>query len=263
VQKPATPPDDDTAQTSWEEPVTRSLIQPLPHLTHLSISHPPSTISWPRFLNFAKHVPTLTHLSLAYWPVPSLTPNAKTAVMSSPYGKDIQYGGTNYYSHSLDDDFREAAAIIKRLANHSYNLEYLDLEGCTDWLQALQWTGDDAGIDWSSQWVKMRTMIVRCGYVLQEESEYWEVDKFTQDFRRTFLLQKYISRAVRKGRWIEIENDDWEAYEGLWKDGSEESKRKRSQFEVLKGKWWYGEVHTFRGEAPVRQDAERRSVWEQ
>lgn len=156
MQKPETPPDDST-ELSWEESISRSISPPVPHLTHLSISHPPSTISWPRLLTLSKHIPTLTHLSLAYWPVPSLTPNAKTAVMSSPYGKDIQYGGTNYYSHSLDNDFREAAAILKRLANHSYNLEYLDLEGCTDWLQALKWIGE-SGIDWSSQWVKMKTI---------------------------------------------------------------------------------------------------------
>jgi hypothetical protein len=101
---------------SWEESFTRSLSPPIPHLTHLSLSHPPSTISWPRLLSFAKHVPTLTHLSLAYWPVPALTPNSTTAVMSSSYGKDVQYGGTNYYSHSIDADFREAAAILRRLA---------------------------------------------------------------------------------------------------------------------------------------------------
>lgn len=101
---------------SWEESFTRSLRMPAIHLTHLSLSHPSPDVSWPKFLAFTNHVPTLTHLSLAYWPVPSATPNSMTTVMSPSRGRDIQYGGTNYYSHSLDSDFREAASILRRLA---------------------------------------------------------------------------------------------------------------------------------------------------
>ena len=263
VQKPTPPPqEEDTADISWEETISRSINPTIPHLTHLSLSHPPSTISWPRFLTLAKHIPTLTHLSLAFWPVPSLTPNAKTAVVASPYGKDIQYGGTNYYSHSLDDDYREAASILKRLANHLYNLEYLDLEGCADWLAALRWTGEDAGLDWRSQWVKMKTVVARCGYVLGEDSEFWEVEKFTQDFKKAVLLQRYLARQVGKGRWIEVEREEWEVYEGLWRGGGEEGARKREQFDRLKDRWWSLEDGTSAGGAPA-QDVERRRVWEQ
>lgn len=264
MQKPTTtPPDEDDVELSWEESISLSISPPIPHLTHLSLSHPPSTVSWPRFLTLAQHTPTLTHLSLAFWPVPSLTPNAKTAVMSSKYMKDIQYSGTNFYSHSLDDDFREAAMVLKTLANRVYGLEYLDLEGCADWLQALRWNGDDAGIDWSSQWVKMKTLKVYSGYELREESEYWEVDKFTRDFRGMNMLQKHVAREVGKGRWIEVVKDDWQLYEDFWKGGTDEDRRKRRQFEVLKAKWWTEELRTIPGEAPMVQDVERRSVWEQ
>jgi hypothetical protein len=182
--------------------------------------------------------------------------------MASPYGKDIQYGGTNYYSHSLDDDFREAASILKRLANRTYNLEYLDLEGCADWLQALRWTGEE-GIDWSSQWLKMKTLHIPCGYVLGEDSEYWEVDKFTGDFRKMNLIQRFIPRAIGKGRWIEVEIDDWQMYKDFWKDGTEENKRKRKQLEVLKAKGWTEGPGTMADEAPMQRDVARRSVWEQ
>jgi hypothetical protein len=102
---------------SWEESFTRSLRLPASNLTHLSLSHPAPNVSWTRLLSFSKHVPTLTHLSLAHWPVPSATPNSKTTVMSPGRGRDVQYGGTNYYSHSLDSDFREAASILRRLAS--------------------------------------------------------------------------------------------------------------------------------------------------
>lgn len=142
---------------SWEDTLMSPLSPAIPHLTHLSISHPPSTISWPKFLLFAKHVPTLTHLSLAHWPVPSSTPNSKTAVMSSKYEKDIQYGATNYYSHSLDHDFREAASILRRLAGTLYGLEYLDITGCTEWARALLWKRPgEYGVDWATQWMKMQ-----------------------------------------------------------------------------------------------------------
>ena len=192
--------------------------------------------------------------------------NYKKLEQSSPHGKDVQYGGTNYYSHSLDGDFQEAAAILKRLANYIYNLEYLDLEGCSDWLQALRWTGNDSslpeGIDWNTQWVKMKTLVVRCGYVLQEDSDYWEVERFARDFRRAFMIQKYLAK-IRKGRWIEVARDDWEVYDRFWKDGTEESKRKRAHIEAFKVKWWTDELERISEEAPMVQDVERRSVWDQ
>lgn len=118
VETPIRPAEE--AAESWEESFTLSLRPPITHLTHLSLSHPSPTVSWPRLLNFAKHIPTLTHLSLAYWPVPSAAPNSKTTVMSPGRGRDVQYGGTNYYSHSLDLDFREAAAILRRLASSKF-----------------------------------------------------------------------------------------------------------------------------------------------
>jgi hypothetical protein len=144
-------------EDSWEDTLMSPLSLLIPHLTHLSISHPPNTISWPKFLQFAKHIPTLTHLSLAHWPVPSLTPNSKTTVMSSKFGTDMQYGGTNYYSHSLDYDFREASSILRRLATILYGLEYFDITGCTEWARALLWRADgENGVDWATQWMKMK-----------------------------------------------------------------------------------------------------------
>lgn len=115
VQKPSHLEEEEAE--SWEESFTRSLGLPSTHLTHLSISHPGPNISWKKFLSFAKNIPVLTHLSLAYWPTPSATPNSTTTVMSPSRGQDVQYGGTNYYSHSLDSDYREAASILRRLAN--------------------------------------------------------------------------------------------------------------------------------------------------
>ena len=170
--------------------------------------------------------------------------------------KDIQYGGTNHYSHSLDNDFREAAGVLKRLSNYLYNLEYLDLEGCADWLQALLWGNDS----WNIQWIKMKSIIVRCGYSLEEESELWEVERFSRDFRNMFHLQNYIAK-VRKGKWIDIVGDAREDYGGLWRDGAGENEKKRSLMDGLTSKWWIHEFNVILGEPPL-QDVERRRMWE-
>ncbi len=170
VQKPTPSADSETGDLSWEETLSlTSLSAPLPNLTHLSLSYPNSNVSWTRLLAFSKHVPTLTHLSLAFWPVPTLTPNSKTAVVQGRYGKEIQYGGTNYYSHTLDNDFREAAEVLRRLSGRLYALEYLDLTGNSDWLRALRWNENevgDRGLDWGTQWVKLHTLRLNSGLEL-------------------------------------------------------------------------------------------------
>lgn len=266
VQKPATPPDEDL---SWEESITRTLNPPISHLTHLSLSHPPSTISWPRLLTFAKHIPTLTHLCMGYWPVPSLTPNSRTTVMSPRFGKDIQYGGTNFYSHSLDNDFREAATVLRRLACHLYGLEYLDVTGC-EWLQAFSWRGDTGeGVDWGGQWVKMKTLKAHSGFVLEEQSEFWEVARFTEHFKQAVLLQRALARKESRStagglRWIEVEKDDLRPYDGLWKDDGEEERRKRREFETLttRNRTVPQPPHS-QVVSDTQEVVERRSVWEQ
>ncbi|ESZ93466.1 hypothetical protein SBOR_6144 [Sclerotinia borealis F-4128] len=145
-----------------KDSIPRSLPATLPHLTHLSLSHPPPSISWSRLLALTPHIRTLTHLSLAYWPPPSLAPNSNTTVFESPIPgrRDIQYGASNIYSRTLDDDFSESALVLKKLANGVYGLEYLDLEGCSEWILAL---ADANGVDWGNQWRRLGTLILRSG----------------------------------------------------------------------------------------------------
>lgn len=106
------------------------------HLTHLSLSHPPSTILWRDLLSFTKHTPQITHLSLAYWPRPTLTPNLSTTMVSSQHGPDVAAGGSHIYS-SLDQDLNEPAAILRQLSLHLLRLQWLDIEGCSSWAPAL------------------------------------------------------------------------------------------------------------------------------
>ena len=174
---------------SWEslaEPSTTLLSHPLlpttpfPTLTHLSLSHPnpnANSTSWPRLLTFANsHLATLTHLSLAHWPTPSLTPHAtaKSATTSSKYApSSVSYGCSDYYSTTLDGDWSEAAGVLMRLSRATYCLTWLDLEGCGAWLEALRWEakqdeggrGGGGGVEWCGGWRGVETVRVHAGWM--------------------------------------------------------------------------------------------------
>lgn len=133
----------DDVLDSWEDEDTNvSLLDtglsPLrfSHLTHLSFSHPPSTILWRDLLAFTKHTHQITHLSLAYWPRPTLTPNLSTTTVSSQHSQDVVAGGSHIYS-ALDQDMNEPAALLRQLSVNLLRLKWLDLEGCTSWAPAL------------------------------------------------------------------------------------------------------------------------------
>lgn len=106
------------------------------NLTRLSLAYPGERASWPDLLKISPNLNKITHLSLAYWPRPSTTPNAVTTSLVSKYAS-VSMGGTQFYS-DLDDDWHEASNILRRFAANTYSLEWLDLEGC-HWLRALTW----------------------------------------------------------------------------------------------------------------------------
>lgn len=243
-----------------------SLSAPLPNLTHLSLSHPSQSASWRGLLAFSKHIPTLTHLSLAYWPAPTLTPNARSAVMSTRFGKDVQYGGTNFYSHTLDNDYREAADVLRRLASRLYSLEYLDLSGCSEWVKALRWTGLEnkdpleihneeyvldlgakeavdresitQGIDWATQFLKLTTLKLSSNMILTPDSTALEIRAFVVNVKEAKATQKvlkwWMSRGNRAGKWVDVVYDDWTVYRDFWKgETGAEERRKRGLLHVL------------------------------
>lgn len=232
---------EETEYLSWENSLTRTLCPPIPHLTHLSLSHPGTSISWPRLLKLAKHIPTLTHLSLAFWPTPSLTPNANTTVMDGGAFGSLQYGGTNYYSHSLDNDFRESATILHNLADLLYSLEYLDLTGCLNWLRALRWQEGVAGIDWFTQWPKLRQLKLHTGLELSEESELSQVESYVKACQESAMIQIMMPQVRRRGGknalWVDILRDGHEAYDDFWRSfglPNTETDTRRVRLDVLK-----------------------------
>lgn len=154
---PASPKHKDKAPSaevaeSWEDEIDESMppsghtatvlpahlsIPVFKNLTRLSLAHPGPSASWVDLLSISPNLKTLTHLSLAYWPRPSTTPNAATTSMASKIGASIPLGGSHFYS-DLDDDWHEAANILRRFSLNTYCLKWLDLEGCT-WYKALTW----------------------------------------------------------------------------------------------------------------------------
>ena len=145
--------DDDDGRENGTS-ITKPLITTrFANLTHLSLARPQfryPSIPWSDLLALTKHLPTITHLSLAYWPTPTLTPNSRTAYVSpnpkyagappltGPASTAIPLGGTHFYS-AMDDDWSEAAGILRRLSANTYCLKYLDVEGCSEWWSALVW----------------------------------------------------------------------------------------------------------------------------
>ncbi|KAL8805312.1 MAG: hypothetical protein Q9200_005485 [Gallowayella weberi] len=164
---------DASTPDSWDIPASLSPI-PTCTLTHLSLSHPPPSISWRQLLQLSPQLNTLTHLSLSHWPPPTLTPNSTTAYRSTPTG-DISYGDHDLYSASLDNEFSGAAHVLRQLSRDTYCLQWLDVSGCSSWLPALAWRR--GGIDWDGAWSSIDTVVVAQGWMpepLKEEGRGWK-----------------------------------------------------------------------------------------
>lgn len=139
--------------SSWDEeettpvtPVPRSLDHRLrfKNLRYLSLAHPhPQYASWNSLLQLLEHLSVITHLSLAYWPVPTRTFNSSTGQsrlpQRMPFGPRLIHG-TDIYS-AQENNWAESAGILRQLSRFTYCLKWLDLEGC-DWLPALIYQED-------------------------------------------------------------------------------------------------------------------------
>lgn len=149
------------------------------NLKHLSLAISPSNVkaaSWASLLTVAGELGTLTSLSLAYWPQPTFTPNAaSTRVTVRAFGQSVVYGGSNMYT-AHDDDWREAAGILRTLSRSLYCLRWLDLTGCGDWYAALLWSpqtmalGDSSapaeriGPEWNGGWRGLDKLVLQAGW---------------------------------------------------------------------------------------------------
>lgn len=206
--------EDDEPEDSWD---TASEVAPspprvlLPNLTHLSLALDPQNTSggsWKQLLAFSQKASNITHLSLAYWPEPCLTPRARYTSISSPQGKTIAYSGTNYYSHSLDHDWSEALLILRKLSRQFYELEFLDLTGCARWFPALMAESDHDRVDWVGDWGKISELRLWAGWKPGEDAVVSEQLAFQEAMESAGRVEKHI-RAARagRGRFINVERD--------------------------------------------------------
>ncbi|TEA14233.1 hypothetical protein C8034_v003729 [Colletotrichum sidae] len=207
-------------QESWDTADAPSLPPTLlPNLTHLSLAAVPGVsggpgLSWKQLLSFAAKSPTLTHLSLAYWPEPTLTPNAKATTMVSPEGHVAQYSSTGPYAHTLDDNWSEAVILLRKLSKLWYRLEHLDLTGCSSWWKALKAdaNGNDAKtsskVDWCGPWGKVSHLRLRYGYELDANKPFAEKEKIETAAALAKSIEMHIIlKRSGQGRFITVDSD--------------------------------------------------------
>ncbi|KAK1967124.1 tafazzin [Colletotrichum sublineola] len=207
----------EVVQDSWDTAEAPSLPPKLlPNITHLCLAVAPSVcrqsgepgVSWKQLLALAAKIPTLTHLSLAYWPEPSMTPNAKFSTIVSPEGVAQQYSGTGPYAHTLDNDWSEAVILLRKLSKCLYGLEYLDLTGCGTWFKALMANVDGDKVDWCGPWGKVSTLKLRYGYDVSENTPIADSERYRAAAEMARSVEKYIvAQRAGKGRFINVDRD--------------------------------------------------------
>lgn len=200
-------------QDSWDATETNfSLPQALlPNLTHLSLAVSPAhaeRASWKQLLALAPKLSAVTHLSLAFWPDPCFTPGARYSSMTSPQGRNIPYGGTTLYSHSIDHDWSEALLVLRMLSRLLYKLEFLDLTGCSSWFKALTLAAEQDFVDWSGYWGKITVLRLRSGLAPDQDSLPSERQAHREAAEMAARVEKHIvSMRAGKGRIITVERD--------------------------------------------------------
>ncbi|KAJ6790163.1 hypothetical protein PWT90_08430 [Aphanocladium album] len=200
-------------QDSWEsneEVVTPSPSHSLvPNVTHLSLAVNPTlteAASWRDLLSLAPRLSSVTHLSLAYWPEPCFLQSAKFSTIGSPQGHRIPYGGTNYYSHSIDHDWSEALLVLKKLSQSLYTLEFLDLTGCASWFKALKLDDNHDYIDWVSHWGKITHLRLKMGWTLADDAESLARTAHREATEMAASIERHIVAARGgRGRLITVE----------------------------------------------------------
>ncbi|KAL6896461.1 hypothetical protein GGI43DRAFT_119070 [Trichoderma evansii] len=200
-------------QESWDEneiiPSPPRVL--LPNLTHLSLALDPqlaSEASWKQLLAMSSKLTTITHLSLAYWPDPCLTPRARLSTVTTPQGQNVAYGGTNYYSHSIDHDWSEALLVLRMLSRNLYALEFLDLTGCAPWFKALMLHSEHDFVDWVVSWGKVTLLRIYTGWMPGEDSLPSEWIAYRESLEVAANVERHIRTArAGKGRIITVERN--------------------------------------------------------
>ncbi|KAF2279580.1 uncharacterized protein EI97DRAFT_464806 [Westerdykella ornata] len=160
---------------------------PFPHLTRLALGHPGAGASWAKLITITDDLRGLTHLSLAYWPLPAY-----------PWRTDDV--GFRDFS---DDEMNDASITLSQLARDTRGLKWLDLEGCS-WLQALIWeqkSTDDGPAHGSGDWAMYTPWRNIC-------EAYWDQLEYINMFAgwvpssRSIIARPSGHRQMRVLQWL-------------------------------------------------------------
>ncbi|KAJ5189092.1 hypothetical protein N7491_005415 [Penicillium cf. griseofulvum] len=181
-----------------------------PELRALSLAHPTSrAASWTALLNLLAHLPTLTHLSLAHWPIPCRNPRAATTRIRGQLARFLT-------PDAHDDNWAESASILRQLSRSTYCLKWLDLEGCGDWLPALKWVGkgpdgfpqnpDTVGPEWNGSWRDVEWLGIGTGFLdLTNSHDSSDSSTHANHLQNARDVLKHIRQIRRGKKWLEIE----------------------------------------------------------
>ncbi|OQD82814.1 hypothetical protein PENANT_c019G08008 [Penicillium antarcticum] len=191
-------------------------------LRYLSLAHPQlASASWNSLLNLLNRLSTLTHLSLAHWPTPTRTPGAATARIRHPlhHSLTFSYSGTDNYA-AMENNWAEAATILRQLSRSTYCLKWLDLEGCAEWLPALKWVGKDpdghpyplgaSGPEWNGSWRDVEWINVGPGWVpdLSDDSESLEPQSLAMSISPPDDADDYDSASRHEERLVNFRREN-------------------------------------------------------
>lgn len=191
------------------------------NLRYLSLAHPaPGSANWSSLISLLSQISTITHLSLAHWPVPSMAPTYSIHARLPPtVGADM--------NSALENNWSEATSVLRRLSRTTYCLKWLDLEGCSAWFGALSWDGVTASgevvqrqpwPDWNGAWRDVEWVGLGPGWTLEHCSPDGDVDeerkqrlkKEKRAYEEALAKARDVERFVRnirregKGKWIQF-----------------------------------------------------------
>jgi len=180
----------DTIPSSWDEN-PESKPAPLPrlksfvrfeNLRFLSLASPdPRNASWATLLHLLSHISTLTHLSLAYWPVPTLASRVEKTPIRRSIRSSSSSSNTPTLPSLLENDGVEILSVLRKLSKATYCLKWLDLEGCGDWTSVLRWDGITVngelnlsacfGPEWNGSWRDIEWVELGPGWMPESKTE--------------------------------------------------------------------------------------------
>ncbi|PHH65906.1 hypothetical protein CDD81_1275 [Ophiocordyceps australis] len=178
-------------QESWDVPEIAPspprLVLPALRQLSLALTCPDSQkgVSWRHLVSLSAKLSCLTHLSLAFWPVPSLS------------------------SQTLGvTDKMEALRTLRVLSHNLYRLECLDLTGCWPWFEFL-WQKNGADyIDWASDWGGVTLLRLRVGFTLPPDACLTDRMAYQCAVEEAARVERHIvAQRAGRGSFITVHRD--------------------------------------------------------